>query len=365
MTPDATTTATPVVSMLMPVYNEEASVAEAVASALSQSVDPVELLVVDGRSADATVDIVRRLAEADPRVRLLDNPGRTIPCALNIGLAAARADVVARVDAHLTINPDYVATGLAVLAEHPEVAAVGGRRVGVADSATGQAVAAALSSPYGVGDSINHYATEPQETDHASMGVYRTAVLREVGGWDESLRVNEDVDIDHRILATGRRIRYHPDMVMLWSVRESLRDFGRQYRRYGRGKAGMVRKNGPAAVRPRHLAPPGLLGMLTTSALAGVTGHPRVAVALALPYAAVLTKAVSATDLPGGRTPDGALRLAGAFATMHLAWGLGFTEGLLLGAEPALSSGRAPGEQGSRLTRALGRPRSTRGSARA
>ena len=332
----------PAVSILMPVYNEERSVADAIASALRQSVQSVEVLVIDGRSEDATAGVVRSIAASEARVRLLDNPKRTIPSALNIGLAHARGDFVVRVDAHLTINATYIETGLKVLSDHPEVAAVGGCRVGVASSPTGQAVAAALSSPFGVGDSINHYATEPQETDHASMGVYRADVLRAVNGWDEALRVNEDVDIDHRILALGNKIRYQPDMVMQWSVRETLRDFGRQYRRYGRGKAGMVRKNGLQAVRLRHLAPPGLLVMLVGGAGAALLGRPRAAAALLAPYPAVLAVAVTATDAPGRRTPAGTFRLAGAFASMHLAWGLGFIEGIALRAEPVMSSGRSP-----------------------
>lgn len=341
---------TPTVSILMPVYNEERSVGEAIASALQQTVRSVELIVIDGRSEDDTAEIVRALAVSEARVRLLDNPKRTIPSALNIGLEHARGTAVVRVDAHLTINESYIETGLGILAEHPEVAAVGGCRVGVATSATGQAVAAALSSPYGVGDSINHYATEPQETDHASMGVYRAEVLRAVGGWDEELRVNEDVDIDHRILAAGHKIRYHPGMVMHWSVRETLRDFGRQYRRYGRGKAGMVRKNGLEAVRLRHLAPPGLLVMLVAGGGAALARRPRTAAVLLLPYPAVLAVAVTATKMPARRTTADSMRLAGAFASMHLAWGLGFIEGIVLQAQPVTSSGRSPVTRRSAVT---------------
>jgi glycosyltransferase involved in cell wall biosynthesis len=121
----------PTVSILMPVYNEERSVAEAIGSALRQTVHSVEVIVIDGRSEDDTAQIVRALADSEARVRLLDNPKRTIPSALNIGLAHARGAFVVRVDAHLTINDRYIEIGLDVLAEHPEVAAVGGCRVGV------------------------------------------------------------------------------------------------------------------------------------------------------------------------------------------------------------------------------------------
>lgn len=333
---------TPLVTIVMPAYNEEHTVAKAVASALRQTVQSTEVLVIDGCSEDATRDVVGALTLEEPRLRLLSNPKRNIASALNIGLSQARGQFVSRVDTHLTINDSYIETGLKVLAEHPDVAAVGGCRVGVARTKTGQAIAAALSSPFGVGDSINHFAREPQETDHASMGVYRTEVLRAVGGWDENLLAAEDVDIDHRILAIGHKIRYHPDMVMHWSVRETLRDFGRQYRRYGRGKAGTVRKNGVAAGRPRHLAPPGLLVALVAGGAALLTGRRRAAAVLLLPYPVGLTVAVRATHWPSQGTVGGQLRLAGAFATMHLAWGFGFLEGILFRATPATASGRAP-----------------------
>ncbi len=333
---------TPAVSVLMPTLNEAATVVAAVQSVLDQSFEDSEVLVVDGCSEDGCADVVRRLVAGEPRVRLLENPARLIPSALNVGLAEARGRYVARVDAHATISDTYLERAVAALEADPSLGAVGGRRVGVARTRTGRAIAAALSSPFGVGDSINHYATEAQDTDHASFGVFRADAVRAVGGWDERLAVNEDVDLDLRLLAGGHRIRFDPEMVINWRIRETLRDFGRQYRRYGRGKAAMVRKNGPAAVRPRHLAAPGLVLLLGAAATTALAGHRRAATLLALPYPAAVALAVG---LARGRTgPDEegvrSLRLAGAFATMHLAWGVGFLEGLTTRAAPSRSSAR-------------------------
>ena len=323
----------------MPTLNESSTVVAAVQSVLDQSFHDTEVLVVDGLSEDGCADRVRELAAREPRVRLLENPERLIPHALNVGLAQARARYVARVDAHATISGTYLERGVAALEADPDVAAVGGRRVGVARTRTGRAIAAALSSSFGVGDSINHYATEAQDTDHASFGVFRAEAVRSVGGWDESLAVNEDVDLDHRLQACGHRIRFDPEMVINWRVRETLRDFGRQYRRYGRGKAAMVRKNGVRAVRPRHTAAPGLVLMLGSAAVAGVSGRARAATALAVPYPAALALAVAWTTKSDTRHLS-PLRLAGAFATMHLAWGFGFLEGMTTRAAPTASSVR-------------------------
>lgn len=332
----------PTVSVLMPTFNEAATVVAAVRSVLAQSFQDTEVLVLDGCSEDGCADLVRQLAADEPRVRLIENPARLIPSALNLGLAEARGRYVARVDAHATISDTYLERGLAALEADPTLGAVGGRRVGVARTSTGRAIAAALSSPFGVGDSINHYATEAQDTDHASFGVFRADAVSSVGGWDESLAVNEDVDLDLRLRAQGHRIRFDPEMVINWRIRETLRDFGRQYRRYGRGKAAMVRKNGPSAVRPRHLAAPGLVVLLGTAALTALAGHRRAATVLALPYPAAVTIAVgiAASTTEPDRDGLGPFRLAGAFATMHLAWGVGFLEGIITRAAPNSSSVR-------------------------
>ncbi len=338
----------PLVSVIMPVRNEESTIVTAVESVLDQTVSDLEVLVIDGASTDDTATTVCRLMEADPRVRLLCNPDRTIPHGLNVGLAAARGVYVARVDAHARVNRTYLELGLGELEACPDVAAVGGRRIGVANTPTGRAVAAALSSPFGVGSSINHYGTHKQDTDHASFGIYRTHVLRGVGGWREELLVNEDADIDHRILALGHRIRFDPSMCIFWHVRENLRDFGRQYRRYGRGKAGMVRMNGASAVRGRHLAAPALVGALAGAAALVATGHTRIALTLAGPYPIGVALASALTMRRATVAERERLSihiLAASFVTMHLTWGVGFIEGLLLNRQPDAGSARDPSEQ--------------------
>lgn len=329
------------VSILMPVRNEEAAIAGALASALAQTYEPIEVLVVDGRSTDRTREVVSQIAARDPRVRLLDNPKQAISPALNVGLAAARGAFIARMDGHATVNPEYVEIGVGHLQADPSVAAVGGQKVGVAESATGKAISLALSSPFGVGDSINHYATQVQETDHSSFGVYRTDVARSVNGWDEELVANEDVDFDFRILAQGHRILYDPDMIINWHVRETVRDLGRQYRRYGRGKGAMVAKNGMGAIRARHLAAPALVAALAVAGGLAVAGHPKLALGLVAPYATAVTAAGAATYLAGRKEQSEAAPWAvpAAFVAMHSSWGLGFFEGLA-GRRPSAASRR-------------------------
>lgn len=330
----------PLVSVLMPALNEEKSIASTVAAVLAQRDVEVEVLVIHGQSVDRTGEIVADLAARDSRVRMIPNPRNLIPVALNLGLAEARGEYVARIDAHSDPQSDYLRRGVDWLIGNARLASVGGLRKGAASSRMGRAIALVLSSRAAIGDSINHYATEPRLTDHASMAVTRTSAAREVGGWDETLQVNEDVDFDHRLIQAGYLIGFDPAMEVDWHVRETLPQLFRQYRRYGRGKAQMIRKNGAAAVRTRHLVPP---AFVVGTGLLIVGGVFRPALwALLTPYLALVTAA--SVQAWRGRNPEedvSAATLPAAFAAVHSGWGLGMLEGLLLGRQPYLASGNS------------------------
>src|SRR4028118_1805430 len=103
--------AEPEVSIIMPVRNEAASLDAALASVCSQATDiPIEVIVVDDHSTDASRSIIERWAAQDRGVRLVGNPRRGIPQALNCGLEAARGRYLVRVDGHSIVPPDYVQT---------------------------------------------------------------------------------------------------------------------------------------------------------------------------------------------------------------------------------------------------------------
>lgn len=353
-------TMTRAVSVLMPVLNEEHAVADAVRSALSQQGCDVDVLVVDGRSADQTRERVEALVDVDHRVALLDNPRVIIPAGLNVALEASEGEFVARIDGHTSVSDGYLARAVHQLVKDPSLGGIGGRRRGVAKTKIGRTIAAVISSPFGVGNSINHYATEFQITDHATFGVYRASAARQIGGWDESLPVNEDVDFDHRLQLAGYRIAYDPEMVVDWQVRERLTDLFRQYRRYGRGKAGMVRKNGRSAVRVRHLAPPLLVGgsLLTVPAAAVLSPW----LLLVLPAYALGVVGVSLRTWrqSAERKSMSLLAMPAAFAATHYGWGLGFLEGLVARLAPAVASGSSvtsDDHSGVSLDRVAGPPR--------
>jgi glycosyltransferase involved in cell wall biosynthesis len=352
-------------SVFMPVLNEEASLSVAVESVLAQAADDpnleIEVLVADGHSADNTALVVAELAKADSRVRLLWNPSVTIPAGLNACLAQSTGEYIARVDGHSEIDPLYFTRALHWLSREPELGGVGGHRVGVASTPVGRAIGLVLSSPFGIGNSINHYSRQRQLTEHASFGVYRAAAVHQVRGWDETLLVNEDVDFDYRIIAAGYNIGYEPAMVFRWHVRESLGELFKQFRRYGRGKAAMVRKNGRSAVRLRHLVPPAAVvsGLLL---LSGSLIQPWLLVGT-LPYLCLVSVAsVLAYRRRVRQEKTSWWALPAAFATTHAAWGLGFLEGIVFKLPPAHASGRTDVRYRNLLSIPDGQRASSRGT---
>jgi glycosyltransferase involved in cell wall biosynthesis len=280
-------------------------------------------VVVDGASDDRTRDVVAAYAEDDPRVEIVLNDRANIPSSLNLGLDAAKGTWLVRVDAHSEIPVGYVEHAVMRLREG-DWGGVGGRKSGRGESPQGRAIAAALGSRFGVGNSLYHYGTEEQETDHVPFGSYPVDVLRGLGGWNETLLANEDYEFDLRLREAGYRLLFDPELSIDWKSRQTLTALFSQYHRYGRSKFPVARLH-PRSLRARHLVPPALVLYLAAAGVVGLR-HPARGAALAAPYAGGLM----AASVIAGRQLRGSERalLGLAFGSMHIGWGLGFWRGM-------------------------------------
>lgn len=117
---------TPAVSVVVPVRDGERFLREALESTLAQTLDDFELIVVDDGSTDATPGILAELAGRDPRLRVSRQAHGGLTVALNAGCALASAPLIARMDADDVMLPERLERQAAYLAEHPEVALLGG-----------------------------------------------------------------------------------------------------------------------------------------------------------------------------------------------------------------------------------------------
>lgn len=302
----------PTVTVAIPVLNEGAHIDRCLVSIESQTYGGiVEILVVDGGSTDDTRDRALR----HPAVRVLDNSRRMQAAALNIALAEAAGDVFVRVDGHSELDVDYVTRCVDAL-EHTGAALVGGAMVPLADGVVPRAIAVAMSSRLGAGPAHFHVGTESRWVDTVYLGAGLTEVLREAGGYAEDVGVNEDAELAWRLRRRGG-VWFDAGIRSTYVPRSGLRSLARQFFRYGRSRSATVRRH-PDSLAPRQLVAPVLvLGLLSP---------------LRRPVAAAYVAVVLARAV--GELRDDAA-VAGAFAavlpTMHLAWGLGFLAGLLVG----------------------------------
>jgi PST family polysaccharide transporter len=312
------------VTVVVPARNEEANLGPCLTSILDQDWRNLQVLVVDGASTDGTGAIIRTFAARDRRVEPLVNDARTIPTSLNLALRAARGSWFVRVDAHAQVPRDYVRRLVHHL-EPGDWGGVGGRKDGQGVTPAGRAIAAAMASPFGVGNSTYHHGRRVRTVDHIPFGAYPTALVRELGGWDERLLANEDFEFDYRIRRNGRKLLFDPELKIGWQCRQSVRDLFAQYRRYGRGKADVARLH-PASLQPRHFMAPGLLAVW----LAALVLAPFLPLLAAVPFAVYLLGLAFATARTARRLDLRARPyVPAAFVAMHVGWGLGFWEGVI------------------------------------
>jgi len=322
--------AEPFVTVVVPVRNEIRTIGRCLGALLEQDYPRArtEILVVDGESDDGTPDVVRAHARHAPHVRLLANPGRHAAAAMNVGIAAARGEIVARVDGHALVPPDFLRRTVETLVARPDVACTSGALVTLGRTRWGRAIAAAMSSPAGVGSArFRTGARAPRLVDTVAFPVYRRETLAELGPFDEELVRNQDDELNLRLTRRGGRILLLPDLRILYYCQGSLRGLARQYFQYGFWKVRVIQKHG-APASWRHLVPAALVAALALAALAASV-PPLRPVALLVPAAYAAAVAGAAVVVAARRKALlQAPRIAAALATLHLAYGAGFWTGL-------------------------------------
>ena len=317
----------PSVSVIIPARDAEATIASTLDSVLAQDyARPLEVIVAVSGDSLATADVVK---QQYPSVRVVDNPERTTPNALNAALRAATGQVIARCDTHNYLPPDYLTQAVVTL-RRTGAAGVGGRQRPLGNTIFERTVGMAITTHLGAGDASYRMWSTERAADSIYLGVYRRSALDAVDGFEPAMTRGQDAEINWRLRQRGETVWYNPAMTVFYRPRGSLRALGRQYFDYGRWKLAVLKRH-PGELRMRHLACPALVAGLAGSALLAVVGAlVGSASAIALPLAAVLPLLYVVTLLMGSalvgiRRRDGAaLLLPAALATMHLSWGIGF-----------------------------------------
>ena len=235
-------TSAAVVSVVVPMLNEEADIAGCIQAVAAQDMglDHIELVLVDGCSSDRTVPVA---AEAAARfgfhnVHILSNPRRLTSVSLNVGLDVATGTYLVRVDARSRIERHYVRRCLELLEEHSEIGVVGGaqwaRPRGEGHLHVG--IARALQNRWATGLSRYRRSLRSGPSDTTWMGAFRTHELRSIGGWDQAVALNEDYELAARYRAQGAIVWFEESLRSGYLPRRDLSSLALQYFRFGKVK---------------------------------------------------------------------------------------------------------------------------------
>ena len=312
----------PLVSVLIPVLDEENYIIDCLESIAKghYPLSRLEVLVIDGGSSDGTTDLVQTYILRHSWVRLLHNPKRTVPTAMNVGIAESRYDILVWLGAHAVYEPQYLIRSISML-QSENCAAVGGIIQPAGKTLTGSAIANATLSWFGTGRADYRHATTRMTADTVFAGCWYRKSLLAIGGFDETWVHNQDYELNHRLRTQVGPIILDPEIRCIHYCRESLDALAVQYFQYGYWRLRTLFRH-PESLRMRQIAPVLLLLGLCVSAGMALYGS-----LLAVPVPAgylLLTVFVSLCNAIAEKRFVYAFLLPLIFPVIHLSWASGF-----------------------------------------
>jgi succinoglycan biosynthesis protein ExoA len=321
----------PPVDVVIPAFNEEPHIARCLDHVFAQDYpsDRIVVWVVDAGSSDRTADLVLARASDEPRLRLLTGSGRlNAGQAMNVGIGPGTGELIARVDAHTYIEPDYLRRAANIFAElGPGLALVGGQPRQVGETHFGRAVALARRSRFGVGGSVYADRRARAFVDTVQGGVYRRAALEAVGGFEPSIPTGEDDECNWRLRLAGYDILLDTSLRFEYTTRSSWMALFRQYRHYGECRVRVVARH-PDYLRLRHVVPGVFVAVVATLAgLSPISPSARRMLAISL---GAYTAGIAGASLAATRSTDRSLALpvAASFTALHVGYGVGLLGGI-------------------------------------
>ena len=322
------------VSLIIPCYNEENTIQDLLAAICEQNfpLADIDVVVSDGMSTDTTRKKIQEFADGVPelKVRVIDNPKRTIPSALNQALKVAEGEYIVRMDAHSYPHPSYIKFCLRDLE-----AGLGDNVGGVIQIEAAnqdwvaQSIAVAAGHPLGVGDARYRTGSKAREVDTVAFGAYHSSLIDRIGGFDESLLSNEDYEFNVRVRKSGGKVWLDPEIKATYIARPTLNALAAQYWRYGYWKLRMLTRY-PETIRWRQLAGFFVLSWIGLGILSIWLVWARW---LLLIEAVIYLSALLFAGIKAALSQNKTYLLLGlplAISTMHFSWGSGFLVSLIV-----------------------------------
>ena len=313
---------TTMVSVILPIRNEEKYIARCLDSIVEHdySKEGIEVLVVDGMSDDKTRAIIERYAMSYAFIRLLDNPRKITPCALNIGIKNAHGGIIIRADAHSEYARDYIQKCCEFL-NRGEADNVGGVVEHKGDGFIGQAIAYAQSCRFGLGGAKFRTAKKAQYVDTIFPGSWRKSIFDIYGLFDERLARNQDIEHNARIRKNGGKIFLTPEIKSYYYCRSSLKGLWVQNFRNGFWNIKTIRIC-PGSLSVRHFIPLVFVTSLLTSWMI-----PHLWLAIIISY--LLCNLFFSLKIAVANGFKYFYIMPTVFATIHLSYGFGSLAGVI------------------------------------
>jgi len=336
------------VSIVIPCRDERERIAACLDSILADRSDGLkkEIIVVDGRSKDGTRAVLEEY-ESRGSIRMIDNPKRITPVAMNLGIKAARGSMVLIMGAHAEYPPDYVTRCVRHLMESGADNVGGVLEVWPGnETLSGLVLASVVRSRFGIGVARFRTAgTAPQEVDTVFGGCYRRELFDRIGGFDERLVRGQDREFNLRLRKAGGRIIQFPDITVRYYARSRIWPFVKWVFLSATVPVAMSRALRRVLFSWRNLVPPSFLGalILLTGLAVGIGGSARAGPLSLLCLHLVVGIAFSVREARRWRRLALLLLLPPAFLVTHVAYGLGTVWGSLGGGPIRGSTERTDG----------------------
>lgn len=266
------------ISVICPIYNEANNIKTFAESILQQDYPQkdMEVLFVDGMSTDKTRQLLQPYCETYNNIRLIDNPQKTVPYAMNAAIREAKGDIIIRVDAHAVYPRYYFSQLVYYLTKLPQAENVGGVCITLPcnESHTAYAIAEALSSSFGMGNSYFRIgAKDIIETDTVPFGCFRKSIFDRIGLYDLELTRNQDDEFNGRIIKNGGKIYLIPTIQTSYYARDKIAKIRNMFYQYGLYKPLVNKKLGSPATL-RQFVPPLFTLSLIVGTLIGLVFRP-------------------------------------------------------------------------------------------
>jgi succinoglycan biosynthesis protein ExoA len=318
-----------VVSVVVPCYNEENTITFLLDAILRQtfSITNLEVIIADGHSTDLTKKKIQDFSLAHPklRIKVIHNPKRTIPAAINLAVENAIGQFIVRLDAHSIPDPTYIELCIKAL-RTGKADCVGGvwNIVPGDDGWIARSIAAAASNPIAVGDARYRFTKNAAFVDTVPFGAFSRKLFFTVDGFNEDLLTNEDYEFFARIRKNNGRIWLDPAIRCTYFARKNLMELIQQYWRYGFWKFRML-KNYPETLKWRQALPP--LFVFTLIALILLSFFIKISLWFLLGIIILYLLIIVGSSIGTAFKKNDVSMVVGvplAIICMHVSWGSGF-----------------------------------------